>query len=681
MTKSSASDVVSTQPAPAVERNDTAARDALTPRAVFSRVPVWLWFPLIVVLATIVLGSLKLTQSSVSVIGPEGEDRGLVAGRARPQRTDEWLVRTPLVARQVALGLPRDDQMGVGKHDMAVSNDLPTGGWDVLVRPHLLPYHVFGIERAFAFEWWIVLFALPAIGLYALALVLGVRPLTAALVAMIVILSPVVQWWTVTSTGTTIGYAFLAAAALIGATRVRSRYARFGLAAIAGWLAACLVCVLYPPWAVPMFLIGGVTAAAAISASYPRKEARRAWWYRLLAVGGVAAAVAGVLVVAFALVHRDAFEAITNAVYPGQRRSVGGTGDLSLLFGAPFDLVESTKSLVVVTVNGVNQSEASAGLFTAFAVVAAAVADPTRSLLRPWRNRVVFFAVLGVASLLLAWYLLPIPEGIGRFLLLDRVPTERVPLPLAAVGALLFALFIDVYRPRGHGLPRRALAAGTAAFAVPTLWAGGHLRVDDQLAPRWEVLLLALVATVGVALALSGRRVGLWVLVALFAAGAATVNPVQHGLRALTDSPAAHLGRELRARPDTGVVAMLFQSPSGDLEALGGLTASGVPLVSGVNEYPNAAAWRVLDPDGRSRNAWDRYNTAIWTPGPPGSKPDIRLSPPAALAVFVDPCDPRLAKLGVRTIVSDHELTDPCLTEIVRTAGGTVLYAYRITRE
>jgi hypothetical protein len=647
---------------------------------VFSRVPVWLYFPLIVVLATVVLGSLKLTQSSVSIYGPKGEDRGLVAGRARPLRTDEWLVRTPLVARQVELGLPRDDQMGVGKHDMTVTNDLPTGGWDVLVRPHLLPYHVFGIERAFAFEWWIVLLALPAIGLYTLALVLGVRPLTAALVAMIVILSPVVQWWTVTSTGTTIGYALLAGAALIVATRVRSRYARVAFAAVAGWLAACLVCVVYPPWAVPMFLIGGVTAAAAISASYPEREARRAWWRRLLVIVGVAAAVGGVLVVAFALAHRDAFEAIANAVYPGQRRSMGGTGDLSLIFGAPFDLLQSTKSLAVVTVNGVNQSEASAGLFTVFAVAAALIADPSRSFLRPWRNRAVLFAVLGVASLLLAWYVLPIPAGVGRLLLLDRVPTERVPLPLAAACALLFALFIDVYRRPGERMHPRALAAGTIAFLVPTLWAGWQLRVDGKPVPHWEVLLLALAATAGVALALSGRQVGLWLLVALFAVAAATVNPLQHGLSPLTDGSAANLGRTLRARPDTGTV--IFLVPRGEVTAIGGLTASGVPLLSGVNEYPNAAAWRVLDPDGASRNAWDRYNTAIWVPAPPGSTPGFRLSPPAALAVSVDPCDPRLAKLGVRTIVSDDPLTDPCLTQIVRTreGRGPVLYAYRITR-
>lgn len=645
-----------------------------------SRVPVWLRFPLIVALATLVLGGLELTQSSVSIYGPSGEERGLVAGRARPSRTDEWQVRTPLAVRQAALGFPRDDQVGVGENDMGLSNDLPTGGWEVLVRPHLLPYHVFGIERAFAFEWWIVFLALPAMGLYTLALVLGVRVLTAALIAMIVVLSPVVQWWTVTATGTTIGYAFLGSAALIAATRARSLYIRIGLAAAAGWLAACLVLVLYPPWAVPMFLIGAVVAAAAISAQYPPPQLRRIWWRRLIVITAVSAAVGGVLVVAFAFVHQDALDAIANSVYPGRRRNVGGTGDLALLFGTPFDIIESTKEAVAVVVNGVNQSEASAGLFTIFAVAAAALADPTHSVVRPWRSRVVFLAVLGIAAVLLAWYLLPIPEGVGRFLLLDRVTTQRVPLPLAAAGALLLALFIDVYRQPGRGLHPRALIAGTAAFAIPTLWAGGQLRVDDQLVPRWQVMLLTAAATAGIALALSGRRVGLWLLVALFAASAATVNPLQHGLGALIDNPATQLGRELRARPGTGAVVQFFKDQSRGVEALFAMTASGVPLVSGNSGYPNEGAWHVLDPDDSARDAWDRYSTSVWTGGLPGSEPEILLSPPAAVGVRVDPCDPRLARLGVGTIVSDYELTDPCLTEITRISDGVDLYAYRIER-
>ena len=644
-------------------------------------IPVWLVYPLLIAFVTVFLGGLKLSGSSVALYTIPGESNGLLAGRARDLRTDEWFVRTPLVARAAELGLPEQDRMGVGTHDMAVGNDVPTGGWAVLARPTTLPYHVFGVERAFALEWWIVFLALPAIALYALALALGVRALTAALIATIVVLSPVVQWWTVTITGQTIGYACFAAAAFIAATRARSVYPGVGLAVLAGWMAACLVLVLYPPWAVPMLIFGVVVSAAAIGRLFPpSRHDRRAWWFRLLLISGIAAAAGGLVLLAFAQAHRDALQAIADAVYPGQRRLAGGTGDFAILFGAPFDLIESTRSAAVVAVNGLNQSEAAAGLFTVLAIGMAMVVDRSRSTCKPWRSALPLLATFGASAVFLAWYLIPIPAAIGRFLLLDRVRPDRLLLPLAVVSAIALGLFVDAMRGQQRRLPLMALFAGCTAFAVPTVWAGWELEIDGRSAPRWQVLLLAIAATVGIGLGLYGWRVGLWLLVALFAVSAATVNPLQRGLSELVDSPAAQLGRELRARRGTGVVLEVFANPSGNLTALGGLTASGVPLITGVNGYPNVSAWRVLDPSGSSRHSWDRYANAIWTAGPAGSQPHIQLFPPAALTVTVDPCDPRLAKLGVQTVVSDQELSRSCLVEIERTTRGPTLFAYRIDR-
>src|SRR5262249_59105470 len=137
------------------------------------------------------------------------------------------------------------------------------------------------------------------------------------------------------------------------------------------------------------------------------------------------------------------------------------------------------------------------------------------------------------------------------------------------------------------------VAAGVLAFALPTLWAGFHLRIDDVQPPRWQVVLLTVAFTVGILLALRGARIGLWILVGLFAISAATVNPLQHGLDALLDHPATRLGRELRNRPGAGTVLNFW---SGDITQPGGLTASGVDLVSRVNIYPNERACRVLDP-------------------------------------------------------------------------------------
>jgi hypothetical protein len=644
-------------------------------RRSFTPIPKAWRFPILLALVVVVLGSLELSGSSASIYAGPESDGGRVAGRARNLRTDEWWVRTPLVARQVTLGLPEHEEIGVGEHDMAVEYDIPTRGWATLLRPHTVPYHVFGIERAHAFEWWMLFFALPALGIYALALQLGVRVLTAALVALIVALSPFVQWWTGPWT-VTIAYATLAAAAAVAAARARSPIPRIVLAVMAGWLGACLVIVLYPPTVVPTALLVGAAAVAAIVPSLPPREQRRSWCLRLVVVLGVACAVGGALVLAFFVAHRGALDALANTVYPGRRRLAGGTGDLGVLFGAPFDLIESTRSAVVVAVNGINQSEASASLFTIPAVAVALFADRARLPWQPWRSRLPLLAVLGASAVLLAWYILPIPEGVGRLILFDRVRPDRLQLPLAIASALALGLYFDERR-RSARRRYAPIVAGSLAFAVPTLWAGLRLRIDGELAPRWQVLLLIAASTIGIALALGGARIGLLLLVALFAASAAAINPLQHGLHALLESPAARLGRELRARPDTGAVVEFW---GGDINPRGGLTVSGVPLVSGINVYPNVSAWRILDPNDTYRRAWDSYNNAVWDPGAPGSAPEIT-GEGDTIHLSVDPCDPRLAKLNVRTIVSPSPLTDSCLVEIDRVdEPSPALIAYRINR-
>lgn len=650
-----------------------------TPRSKrLSPIPVVWIFPLLVALLVVVLGSLELSGSSASFYAEGAGEGGVLVGQARRDRTDEWWVRTPLLVREKTLGFPAEDEIGVGKHDMAVLSDIPTSAWHVIVRPHTFPYYVFGIERAFAFEWWIIFFALPALGLYALALQLRLRPLTSALVALLVVLCPFVQWWTGTWTGTSIGYACLAGAALIASVRAQSLASRIVLAVLAGWSGACLAIVLYPPTVFSMALLAGVATVAAIASSFPSRGRRREWSLRLVLVLGVASVVGGAILGAFFVAHRGAIEAVNDSLYPGQRRNSAGIGELRVLFGAPFDLIESTRATHSLTVNGLNQSEASAGLFTVFAVATAVVADRVRTRRRPSRADLILLSLLGLSAALLAWYALPIPDMVGRLTLFDRVRGDRLLMAFAVLSAIVLGAFLDAQRRSRRTSRILPVAAGTVAFAVPTIWAGFALRIDGEPAPRWQVLLLAALFTAGVGFALWGARLGLWLLVGLFALSAATINPLQHGLDALLHHPATELGRKLRTRSGAGAVLEFWGR---DITARGGLTASGVDLVSGVNMYPNKAAWRVLDPSGSQREQWDRYNNAVWSPAPSGSDPQI-IGSGDTVAVSVDPCDPRLARLGVGTVVSIEQLDYTCLIETDRVAapGHPTLYAYRIDR-
>ncbi len=265
---------------------------------------------------------------------------------------------------------------------------------------------------------------------------------------------------------------------------------------------------------------------------------------------------------------------------------------------------------------------------------------------------------------------------LAGFLLLRSSAAGPTSVDICSRSALALCLFLEAQRRGSDGPSGHTWVAGTVAFVLPTLWAGLTLEIDGEAPSRWQVLVLVAIFTVGIALAFRGMRTGLLLLVAMFAVGAATINPLQRGLAPLVDGPSAQLGRTLRARPGTGNV--LTFAEGGGLDARAGLIASGVRLVSGVNLYPNKAAWRVLDADGSERHTWDRYNNAVWNAGPPGSEPQIT-GEGDRVDVVVDPCDARLGKLGVRTVVSTMPLMYACLAETHRAPGehGTILYVYR----
>lgn len=637
-------------------------------------------FPAALVLVTLALGLAGISGSSVARHDPGAEP---AVGRTRAIRYDEFQVRTPLVVRQAELGFPARSWVGVGEHDMGVLANLPVAGWPNLVRPHQVQYQVLGVDAAFALEWWLVQLALPAIGVYALLLACRARVVVAALGGLAFACCPAMQWWTSTGLGTIVGYLGLAGAVALWGTRARSPAARVGLGAVAGWLGACGVLVLYVPWVLPVALVVGTLVAAAFLAEADRPRSARALAATVLPVAGAAALVAGVAVVAFLGAHAEALRAVADSVYPGQRRVAGGAGSLRVLLGSPFDTIATTSPADLPLVNGVNPTEASGGVFLLAAVAAALAADTRRVCSRPLRARLPLGAVLVAGAGLVIWYLLPVPATVGSPIGFDRVPSYRLPPTIALVSVLTIALYIEA-RDRWSPPPRnRGALVGTAVFAFGTVWAAAVFTIDGRhgSVQSLAVLSLLFVATVGWAL---WRGVpGLGALVVLLAVSALLVNPIQHGLGPLRDGPAAQLGRELRDRPDAGRVIVFANDPRGDITAVAGISAGGVDNVSAVNLYPNADAWRVLDPTGVDRTAWDRYANALWGVAPAGASPRVFLETEDTVIVMVDPCDPTLAGLGVRTVVSRVPLARTCLTETdqVRTGRNTsALFTYRIDR-
>lgn len=636
-------------------------------------------FPAAVVVAVVVLGLSGATGSSLGIYatanGVSEEEAGLVAGPARGIRSDEWLVRTPWVLRQLEHGLPATVAGGAGVHDAAVLLDLPTGGWEVLLRPHTMGYRFLGAEGAFALEWW-ALFAVQLLGVYVLLLTLTGRVALSALAASLVTLSPATQWWTIPATFTTIGYGCLATALVLLAHRARTARGRLGLAVLAGFALAAFLTALYPPWQIGTALVLVPIGVAPVVPDLRSPTGRRRALGSLAVVLAVTLGLGGTLFGAFMVQHRDSVEAISSTVYPGRRvASAGGATPLPIVLGSAFDSFASEKPFAMV--NGTNQSENSSSLPLLLPVAVASLALLAGRRLTGSRSSPALIGALVAGGVIAGWMLLPVPAGVGRFLLLTRVPPSRLLLPLGLVGVIALALLASHQSESASHLDRWRLSAGVAVLGGALVWGAGRYSVDGGGVGLRRAAPFVLVVLLGVALALSRRPLpGFAVLVLFSLWQTSLINPLQLGMEPLTSSPLRKAIDSVRqvAPADAAWIAY-----SVDATVTGTLTASGVNSLSGVSPYPDRATWQILDPGLDNGDAWNRYAHVSFTVAAPGAATSFTLLGPDNLSVAVDPCAPVLRSLGVRFLVTQGFELGTCVRPLVKVPYGktyVMVYGY-----
>lgn len=634
--------------------------------------------PAVVAAAVVVLGLLRVSGSSVGLYGTDNgaaeKESGVLVGPPRPVRYDEWLVRTPWVFRQVVRGLPDSVPGALGRHDTDLLYDLPTQGLEVVLRPQTAVYRVLDGERAFAVEWWSLL-ALQLLGVYALLVTLTGRPGLSAVGASLLTLSPATQWWTTPATFTTVGWGCLATACALRGFRSGTGRRRIGWAAAAGAALAAFLAALYPPWQIGVALVLLPVGGAAMLAGMLDAGDRRAALRSLAATAAVSAAVAGAMFGPFVIAHRDAVGDLSDTVYPGHREAAEGGGTpVAVAFGSAFDSFVTDRPYRVA--NGTNQSENSSALPLLLPASGAVAALAAR---RRWTGSPVAAPLAGClvgGAVLTAWMLLPVPAAVGRWLLLTRVPGFRLLLPVALAGILALTLLAAHASQPGRRVPWWGAVGGTALFAAALWWAASGYTVDGQPIDLAVAAVPVVVATVGVALAVSRRPlVGLAVLAALTLWQASLINPLQRGVEPLTGSALRQKVDELRRRasPEAGWIAF-----SADQTVRGTLTAAGVNNLAGVSPYPDRPAWRVLDPEGKAERDWNRYAHVSFDPGAPGAAPAFSLAAPDDLRVSVDPCAPALVRLGVRFVVTQGFELQGCGEPLARLPHrSTFLMVYR----
>ena len=629
----------------------------------------------------VVLVGLDLNGSSLAELnGAPSKDPGVVWGKPRSIRADEYLVETPIAVSSARLGFPRNSYIGLtDTSQIASAHGGPSWTWAEIFKPQDWGYLFLGPARGLAVHWWMPFFV-SLLGCFWLFRVLRLKPLVAVPLAAVSTFTPYAGWWSAPSPAIVVGFATLTAAALLQARQSPTRWGAVLVGIGAGWCAAAFMFTLYPPWQISVGLVLGALVVAELW------EYRDSFKFSLLSTV-VALAVAVPAVFLWFSSNRQAIAATLATYYPGHRISSSGEATLAWLMDAPLNPLLATSRGATLSPDlaaghaGVNLSEVSASwlpLPALIAVLLVAVAGkwfPTKAIHQPsisprW---LPVCAVSAAFVVLFSWATLPLPAWTGA-VLLQHVPGGRVQVGTGLAMVILIALLI---RDREAKDVDRSVAwvlsvVGVLLTMATTLWAANSLPWNREGVAPWALLLGGLVALGFVLSAFQKFRVISLVGLACFAfVSWSLINPLYRGIGNLNRSPITKFTEEF-AHSHPGSRAIVF----GYFNAVALVRAGGIETISGVTFYPDAARMNRLAPS--QERLWNNYVQFRWKSRPGNGGVSIQQVHGTVMDLYTDPCDAEWRTLRANLVASDEPLACPCLQPVgLRQDGRVRLWFYQ----
>lgn len=607
----------------------------------------------LVVVVWLLLGLFSLTVSSLGVMVSDiPTESGIVAGQPKSLRSDEYARQTPLLLGLSATG--DTDFVTPLTNDPFLSSAVPSGPTGEVLESVLFPEFAvmaWGQQLPegplFALSFWFTAAGVVAL-MPAILVAFGVRFPIAAAATLLMAITPVVAWWSLRPLFA-IFPGVVAVACWVAAVRTRGKYRWLWLTllTIVAGVALARIPWSYPPYSLP--LSGAVVAIGAIYLL-----GYRATWRTLLFTATVSVVGAGLITLLILRLNEGAFEALSNTLYPGERRMAGYDIGLGRAFGAPFNGVLQLNAPVVES----NASEVSSAWSFTIVLWAAMVFAAWRAADRAWRVRTVFVGL--VLAVGFSWFLIDWPLELG-----ESIPGLNL-IPPPRMGQIWGLIVVMAVALAFRGQPRWPLIAITGVATAVILYASGQdfvatflpgisslALVAVPLAAAGIVALLMLSSpawrTIGIILALVGATLTVYL-----------VNPIQRGLKPVRDTV---VSQEMVALAgDRDPAQGLWATDTFWFSAL--LAGNGIPALSGETWTGPSDQWRLLDPTGAYEPVWNRgvsKTLFVWQPGV--TEPILESPNPDDIRITVDPCAPVLDQFNVTFVASGQPLDEPCLTE------------------
>jgi len=342
--------------------------------------------------------------------------------KAKPIRSDEWAVWTPYLQATANNDFERFNETSIYKEDLRNFNSLPLFDWALIFKPQYWLFVVADPAYAFSFYHSFIYVAF-ILGYYLLFIAFGFKKSWSIGASIILLFSSCgVTWWT--TLGPT--WAFFPWVILVFLKKMPPTLKIFSIT----WVTTTwLLSHLYPPAIISLAFVG-----CGMILTFNRKSLNL-YNIRSSSIG----TIIGILISYLYL--SDIIYAMSTTIYPGDRTSSGGTVPFEMWLSHFFPHFIYSGFHDLINRNVCEVSVASSYL----AVLIMFFIDYKKLRQNPTLVINLQYTYILITSFIVmsCWMLFPIPYDIGKYLLWNKVPPERMTF---ASGLLLMTILLSILR-------------------------------------------------------------------------------------------------------------------------------------------------------------------------------------------------------------------------------------------
>ena len=516
---------------------------------------------------------------------------GVIFGKSRGIRSDEWAVLTPMSFSQKFDGFKYfSNLVRGGSTDVFIVYGLPTLNLMEIFRPFQIGYLFLGLAKGLSFFWCGRFIALFLVSFELGMIITNKNKLLSLVQAILVTLSPMIQWWfAVNGVAEIFIFGQLAVILLYKYMNTDSLKKRIlyllGLIICAGGY----ILVFYPAWQIPMIYVFLGLAVWTIISNIKNCKINRK---------DIISIIVAILIFAVCMVYVlvnsiDTIKAVMGTVYPGARMETGGNVQNSFTQYV-MNIFLPTKDIGLNT----NSCE-EATMFTLFpmGIIIASII-----FLKDKKKDLGLICLLIPYMFLGIWCIWGFPEIIAKLTLMSNSQAPRSVIALGFLEILILIRGLSIIKEPIKRIPSILISIITTVWIVGLAERNNPLYITKKMTIAMGIMCVYLFYFI--------LRYKAKYAKYLFTAGitfvmimtGATVNPIRSSTDVIYDSEIIKEVQKINEKEQGKWIVESLGFPYGNY-----LLMAGAATINSTNTYPDIEKWHKLDEEAKYEDIYNRY--------------------------------------------------------------------------